>query len=75
VNLQFSSSDLTWRKGNVFRTVAGAVALVAAVAQFARAAEPLVLEKNIPLTGVEGRIDHMAADGEWGTAVCRRSRQ
>jgi DNA-binding beta-propeller fold protein YncE len=46
----------------VFRTIAGAVALVAAVAQFARAAEPFVLEKTIPLEGVEGRIDHMSAD-------------
>jgi DNA-binding beta-propeller fold protein YncE len=32
------------------------------MAQFARAAEPLVPEKTIPLAGVEGRIDHMAAD-------------
>jgi hypothetical protein len=42
------------------------VALVATVAQFARAAEPLVLEKTIPLEGIEGRIDHMAADVNGG---------
>ena len=37
--------------------------LVAALAAVAgQAAEPLKLESTIPLAGVEGRIDHMAAD-------------
>jgi hypothetical protein len=38
------------------------VMLLAAVASSGHAAEPLALEKTIPLEGVEGRIDHMSAD-------------
>jgi len=44
------------------RTFFGLVIFFAAWAPSGRAAEPLVLEKTIPLEGVEGRIDHMSAD-------------
>jgi hypothetical protein len=40
----------------------GTVFLLGAAQQPVRAAEPLEFEKSIPLTGVEGRIDHMSAD-------------
>jgi YVTN family beta-propeller protein len=43
-------------------TILRIMILLAAVASSGRAAEPLVLEKTIPLEGVEGRIDHMSAD-------------
>jgi len=44
----------------MFRITVAATVLLAAMS--ARAAEPLLFEKSIPLTGVEGRIDHLAAD-------------
>lgn len=45
----------------MFKIVVGTVTLVL-VAPLARPAGPLVFEETIPLAGVEGRIDHMAAD-------------
>ena len=39
-----------------------AVWLALLLAVPSQAAEPLVLEKTIPLHGVRGRIDHMAFD-------------
>lgn len=44
------------------RTTVAVLILLDAVSRPGFAAEPLVFEKTIPLTGVEGRIDHMAAD-------------
>jgi hypothetical protein len=42
---------------------AGIVAMISIVAQAAAAAKPpLELVRTIPMPGVEGRIDHMAAD-------------
>jgi hypothetical protein len=46
----------------MFKSTIGLVVLLAGVTSSGRAAEPLVLEKTIPLEGVEGRIDHMSAD-------------
>jgi hypothetical protein len=44
------------------RNIAFLVALPTAVSASAEAPGPLRLEKEIPLPGVEGRIDHCSAD-------------
>jgi DNA-binding beta-propeller fold protein YncE len=48
------------------RTISGVVILLVAVVYSGDAAEPLQFEKAIPLSGVDGRIDHMAADVNGG---------
>jgi hypothetical protein len=48
--------------GTMARVIVGALILFAAWPGSGRAVEPLTLEKTIPLAGVDGRIDHMAAD-------------
>lgn len=42
--------------------LAGSLATFASASRAAYASAPLVLERTIPLTGVSGRIDHMAVD-------------
>jgi DNA-binding beta-propeller fold protein YncE len=48
------------------KMMAPVLALLACMPSPASAAPPLVLEKTIPLTGVAGRIDHLAIDREHG---------
>jgi hypothetical protein len=42
--------------------LAGLLCTLAGSTWAAESAPPLVLERTIPLTGVSGRIDHMAVD-------------
>src|SRR5580704_8925244 len=46
----------------MIKTTARLILVMAAGFGIGEAADPLQFEKSIPLTGVEGRIDHMAAD-------------
>src|SRR5579862_7187160 len=51
-------SSMLW---NSMRMVA-ASALLAAVTAAAQSSPPLIADKEIPLPGVEGRIDHLSVD-------------
>jgi DNA-binding beta-propeller fold protein YncE len=51
-----------FHRGELMRQITFLCILLASAAALAGDAEPLVIEKNIPLPKVEGRIDHLAID-------------